>query len=262
MANSELFYEIYDALYAGKDYDAEVDFALRLGFGGEGGGLPPAARILDIGAGTGNHAFACARRGCRVTGVDVDARMIARARAKLRAAPAEIAARVSFHHGAVATLPDNGFDMAIAMFNVVSYLPSLADLAAFMRAVAARLKPGAAFVFDAWNGVAALLDPPRNEERFVATAGADIRVGLRCETDPMNLRARLHYDLRVLPKDGAAASEGTFAFSQALWPPSILRESAEQAGFRAVAIHPLGDASRAANERDWKVLFHARRPEP
>jgi SAM-dependent methyltransferase len=48
---------------------------------------PPEAdtRILDAGCGTGRHAIALARRGYRVTGVDVDAHMLAKARALSRA---------------------------------------------------------------------------------------------------------------------------------------------------------------------------------
>ena len=43
----------------------EVDFIAREL------GLPAGARILDVGCGTGRHAVELARRGYRVTGVDL-----------------------------------------------------------------------------------------------------------------------------------------------------------------------------------------------
>ena len=41
--------------------------------------LPLASRILDIGCGTGRHAIALARRGHRVTGLDLSSGMLAQA---------------------------------------------------------------------------------------------------------------------------------------------------------------------------------------
>jgi len=47
-------------------------------------------RILDVGCGTGRHAVELARRGYRVTGIDLSADQIAKAREKARAAGAEV----------------------------------------------------------------------------------------------------------------------------------------------------------------------------
>ena len=44
---------------------------------------PPGARALDLATGTGDIAFACAARGARVVGLDITARMIELARARL-----------------------------------------------------------------------------------------------------------------------------------------------------------------------------------
>jgi len=40
--------------------------------------LPPSSRILDIGCGTGRHAVELARRGYKVTGVDISSGMLAK----------------------------------------------------------------------------------------------------------------------------------------------------------------------------------------
>ena len=56
-----------------KNTVAEVDFLL------EELKLPPGSCILDIGCGTGRHAVELARRGYRVTGVDISSGMLAEA---------------------------------------------------------------------------------------------------------------------------------------------------------------------------------------
>ena len=64
----------YDAIYAEKDYEAEVDLIERAAarFGDDA-----AASVLDLGCGTGGHAIPLARRGHRVTGVDRSPAMLA-----------------------------------------------------------------------------------------------------------------------------------------------------------------------------------------
>ena len=81
----------YETLFAnyGKTYDrqpytqgttGEVDFVEREL------GADRARRVLDIGCGTGRHAIELARRGYRVTGIDLSAAQLRRAREKATAA--------------------------------------------------------------------------------------------------------------------------------------------------------------------------------
>src|SRR5438270_14026028 len=63
---------------------AEVDFILAEF------ALPPGSRNLDMGWGTGRHAVELARRGYRVTGVDIAAGMLDEARKAARHARVDI----------------------------------------------------------------------------------------------------------------------------------------------------------------------------
>ena len=75
---------VYDEMDFTKNTVAEVDFLL------EELSLKQGASILDIGCGTGRHAIELAKRGYVVTGIDVSARMLAKAAEKAKAAGVKV----------------------------------------------------------------------------------------------------------------------------------------------------------------------------
>ncbi|WP_164903498.1 methyltransferase domain-containing protein [Nonomuraea polychroma] len=77
--------------------------------------LPP-GRILDLGCSQGTLSVLAARRGDRVTGVDIEEEAIAFASGLAAELPADVAARLAFVRGDGACLgfPDASFDSAIA----------------------------------------------------------------------------------------------------------------------------------------------------
>ena len=97
----------------------------------------PGRRVLDVATGTGMVAFALAARGATVIGLDQSPAMLARARAKLRAAPA-LAGRLSFIEGEAERLPfpDGSFD-ALTFTYLLRYVDdrtaTLAELARVVR---------------------------------------------------------------------------------------------------------------------------------
>ena len=101
-------------------------------------------RLLDVPCGDGRHALELARRGHRVTGIDIapdNAR-----RAQLRAA--EAGAGFEFVLGDMRALPEqHDFDGAYCWGNSFGYLPR-AQTQAFVAAVASRLRRGARFAID------------------------------------------------------------------------------------------------------------------
>jgi demethylmenaquinone methyltransferase / 2-methoxy-6-polyprenyl-1,4-benzoquinol methylase len=98
----------------------------------------PGQRVLDVATGTGLVAFALARRGAEVVGLDQSQDMLGVARRHLSGRP-ELEGRVTFVQGEAERLPfdDNEFD-ALTFTYLLRYVD---DRAATMRELARVVKP-------------------------------------------------------------------------------------------------------------------------
>lgn len=152
MSVFDAYAEYYDLLYADKDYEGEVDYVHQL----ITAHYPDASTLLDLGCGTGRHDRIFAQRGFEVTGVDQSSRMIDAARTRTKAAE-----RINFVEGDVREVRlDRQYDMVIALFHVVSYQQTNADLQAMFKTVYHHLAPKGLFIFDCWYGPAVLTVRP------------------------------------------------------------------------------------------------------
>ena len=143
-------------------------------------GATTARHVLDVGCGHGGPALHLVRLGAaRVTGVDLDADCIARARAAAEAAG--LAARTHFRAADAADLAffeDSGADALVAL-DVVHYLP---DRETAFREWARVMRPGAkGFISDplVLTGPARadeILDRARRPGHRVVPSGADERL--------------------------------------------------------------------------------------
>lgn len=105
--------------------------------------VPPPARVVDLGAGTGRVALPLAARGYAVTAVEPCAEMLAvlagrpggEGVAQVRATMAD------FRAGAP-------FDLALCLFTVVAYIVEEVELDRSFAAVAAALRPGGRLLLD------------------------------------------------------------------------------------------------------------------
>lgn len=145
----------YDALYADKDYAAEAAYVCGLldRF------CPAVTEVLELGGGTGRHAEQFASRRWSVTCVERSDEMIAAAQRRI---PTATLVRAD----ARTVRLDRQFDVVLALFHVLSYQTSNADVTAFFQTAADHLVPGGVFLFDFWYGPAVLcqLPEPRTKQ--------------------------------------------------------------------------------------------------
>ena len=247
----DLFYKYYDVIFKDKDYSAETNMVFDLS---KKYGLGKPRRVLEIGCGTGNHTVNIALHKVDLVAVDVDPEMIKIAKRKIERAQLK---RVSVVDKLVEELKDGQFDLALALFNVVTYIDSTAKLESFLRGVMENLKPGGVFVFDSWNGAAAVVDPPRSKRTVVETNGKIVENNLTSETDFFNQVTMLNYSIKV--KNGKKEEVGGFSFNQTLWMPREILSALERVGFEVLVCSPLMKPDQKATEMDWKIMFCVRK---
>lgn len=225
--------EYYDKIYVNKDYEYEVESILEIL-----GQFPK--RVLDIGTGTGNHAFAYAKRGAKVTGIDIDRDMIRMAKHKA----STVSNPPSFSWSDVSQV-FGSFDLLISLFNVVNYIQELSELLVFFQSCRRLLAEGGTLVFDCWNGIAAFLDPPRAEKR---------------EYDDLIVNVFPHIDLMdqsvtMMNRVEIAGRNFDYVYHSRLWTPWCLSSALEIAGFDQVKVSAWMLPDVPATLKSWKIMF-------
>jgi SAM-dependent methyltransferase len=119
--------------------EAEIDFVV------DALELEPGERVLDLACGFGRHSVELARRGLRVTGLDLSRPSLERARTAADAA----GVGVDFVHGDMRRLPWTGeFDAAINLYSSFGYFATEAENQGALDEVARALEPGGRFLLE------------------------------------------------------------------------------------------------------------------
>lgn len=246
----EGYHRYYDKIFAQKNYRNEAGIILkeikrRTGVS--------RGRLLDIGCGTGTHDFFFAERGWEVRGIDTDRGAIEVARAKARNWKGSIKPRFS----AIPVEKVRGeapFELITSLFNVVNYIPDSKRLLSFFSSAESLLNKNGMFVFDAWNGVAALLDPPRQETKRIAVDGEEIVAHTVPTLDFFDQSVFMDNKIAVKAR-GEKTKRFSFSYTSFLWTPWQVKGLLELAGFNAVAVTPWMQPSKRASERNWKIMY-------
>lgn len=247
--NSDLFYRYYDDLYFSKDYKKEADSVVSLVRNYYPGKIK---KMLEVGSGTGNHTREFARLNFSITAIDTDEKMFY---AALKKIPAEKFPRVKLMNLPVENLKEKNFDFAVAGFNVVNYLPDFSALLSFFGAVSQRLKPKGLLIFDCWNGVAAIIDPPGSKTIHCKSGKNFVSCIIQSETSLMAQKTNLVYSLNVKNEKGKEISSGVFSFEQTLWTPMELGHCIHHAGLKILLCSRHFQPGIEADENEWKIMF-------
>jgi SAM-dependent methyltransferase len=141
----EAFTADYIRLYAHRD-EAEAERQVRAAVR-----LVPfvkGQKILDIACGPGRHLLAFAKRGARVSGIDLSKPLLKIARQKMR----EAGIRASLRHGDMRELPYVGeFDGVTIWFTSLGYFRTMREDRLVIAGMAKALKPGGWWWLDLAN---------------------------------------------------------------------------------------------------------------
>jgi SAM-dependent methyltransferase len=156
----------YDLIYHDKDYGAEADYIATLlhRF------VPTAHDLLEFGSGTGVHGRLLADKGYRVFGIERSPEMIAQALRSVSTPTGSPKNSITTNHQSGSfdclegdiryTSIDRTFDAILALFHVISYQTSDADIIATFNNAHRHLQPGGIFLFDVWYTPAVLFQRP------------------------------------------------------------------------------------------------------
>jgi glycine/sarcosine N-methyltransferase len=220
---------LYDDM--GADYDRFVDWESRLAFeipvldrllAGHG-----ARRVLDAACGTGRHAIALAQRGYQVTGADLSAAMVARARETTAAAGVEVPF-VEAGLGALAPALPGPWDAVLCLGHSLPHLLSADDVAAALADFARVLRPAGL-----------LLLQNRNDERFLAQSQRFLPVSAHREGEEewLFLRfldldpQRIAFHMVTLHRDAEGWHQRVSSTTHRPLPQSELEAALQAAGF-------------------------------
>jgi SAM-dependent methyltransferase len=204
-----------------------------------------AAKVLELGAGSGRVTIPLARDGHHVVALDQSHAMLEKLRARVAALPSAAARRIDVVEGDLRTFELGGkFPLVIAAFNVLEHLYTRGEVDACLRHVASHLAPGGAFAFDvqlpdmAWL----LRDSTKRwaKTRFTdPTTGRAMFYSTNHDYDPVGQIAliRLYYE----PVDGKGPTR-IVKLSQRKFFPAELEALVAHAGLRVVERY--GDFSR------------------
>jgi SAM-dependent methyltransferase len=181
--------------------------------------------VLDLGCGPGRHAVPFAQRGFSVTGVDLSAFHLEKA--KERASAAGVA--VEFVEGDMRIfVRPNAFDLAISLFTSFGYFADDRDDLRILQNLLTSLKPGAPLVMDVVSKerIAKGLQPTVSQRAPDGT----LRVQRHEITDDWT---RVKNEWLFIKEDRVR----TFTFSLRIYSGQELQALATTAGFRRITLY-------------------------
>ena len=241
----------YDLLYRDKNYAAEAasvaKFFKRHGI--ENGSL------LELGSGTGGHAFEFARLGYDVLGVERSDAMLRHAKSKRFK---HAIGRLEFEGGDVRSYRSSRiFDAVVSLFHVVSYQTTNEDLIATFETAAHHLHHGGLFVFDCWYGPAVLTERPSARVKQIEDEALTVVRVAEPTLDVRNNLVMIDYTMLVLAAGAAPRSVRERHVLRYLFEPEV-NDLLKQTGFEVCDAHESG-TGRPIGIDSWSATFVAKK---
>ena len=184
--NRQIFFDLYaeeDIRKAPKEVDGVVKIL----------GLKPGQSILDVCCGYGRHSIELARRGYRVTGIDLSPKQIAVARRRAK----EEDLTINFLIGDAREMEfQNKFDITLNLFLSFGYFKDDAENLKMLEKIASATVSNGKFLMDLWNREKEIRDFRSKE----VEEHNGIKIEKRWSFDPWE--GRLNWENTVFFPDG------------------------------------------------------------
>jgi SAM-dependent methyltransferase len=156
--NFNLYSQYYDLLYLDKNYQAETNYIVAL----IEKYSPNSKSILELGSGTGKHAYLLAEAGYQILGIERSVDMVEIANQKKNE-------KVKFQIADITNFKtDQTFDVATSLFHVISYLTTNESLIATFNNVKTHLNKNGLFIFDVWYSPAVYHQIPEKRSKILS----------------------------------------------------------------------------------------------
>lgn len=205
--------QVYDLAYErsfGRLYSDLSDETIRL----VRDRVPPPAKVVDFGAGTGRLSIPLSEGGYDVVAVDPSGEMLQQLKKK------DAASRVVLRESRMQDFTGDGdFDLALCVFTVLLYLPDVHSLEASLEAAFRSLKTGGYLLIDI---------PQRGI--FSSYERSDENIDRRVTVTELNKDVfSYREELKVRNPEGESSYEDEFQIRY--WPTDEVLKAMEKAGF-------------------------------
>jgi ubiquinone/menaquinone biosynthesis C-methylase UbiE len=238
---------VYDMLMADSPYDQWLDWLERVW---EKRGKP--RQVIDLGCGTGSIAIPLAKRGYRVTGVDLSAEMLAVAYDKMKREQVQ----VTWVEQDMRELELPAADAVISLCDSLSYLTEEEDVKRTFARVYQHLKPGGTFLFDVHSPYKML--HVFGNQTFTLVED-EVSYIWQCFCDPIRLEVEHQLTFFLRQPDGLYQRVEEEHWQRAYQPVQMMRWLAD-AGFVEMEI-TADFTGLPPHETSERLFFAARRPE-
>ena len=140
----------YNLVYKKKNYKSEINYVLKV----LGSRIKKIKSILELGSGTGSHAYFLLKKGFNLTCVEQSKDMITNFKVKSK--------KVKVINKDLKKIKlGKKFDLVLSIFHVINYMVKKNDLKLFFKTASLHLKKGGYLLFDTWYYPAVKYNPPK-----------------------------------------------------------------------------------------------------
>lgn len=153
----------YDLLYQDKNYPEEANYIQQLL---KSHNIQIGGTLLEFGSGTGKHGRLLAQAGYKIHGIERSSEMVARAKQT---------DYFTCEQGDISQIQlGKSFDAVLALFHVISYQVTNANIHSVFKRAAEHVKPGGLFIFDFWYSPAVYKQRPNVRIKRMADEKVEI----------------------------------------------------------------------------------------